>query len=276
MSVAVTSVLEPVRYRNQAAGRVLSVLLAFAGHVGARGCAELSRELGMNKNMVHRALTTLTAEGYLIRDSTGARYQLGPRLLTLPGGASHESDIVALARPALEQLHALTGESVYLSIIVGRNRVTVDDIQAQGTRVLRSARGHPVPLHCTKMSRVLLAHLTNTEIETYLSAAAPLARVNRFPDPPSENASGVWQDIAAIRAVPYVLWRNPYSSSAAYAIFPIRDASGRPHAILTIGGPRERFDLEQIQAQLPRMLAILEPLEREARIFPAPPFLAET
>jgi IclR family acetate operon transcriptional repressor len=275
MSVAEASAFEPVRYRNQATSRVLAVLLAFAGHVQARGVAELSRELGMNKNMVHRALTTLTAEGYLIRDASGARYQLGPLLLALPAGASHESDIVALARPALEQLHALTGESVYLSIIVGRNRVTVDDIQAQGARVLRSARGHPVPLHCTKMSRVLLAHLTDAEITSYLAASAPLARANRFPDPPSESESGVWQDIAAIRAAPYVLWRNPYASSAAYAIFPVRDASGRPHAILTIGGPRERFDLEQIQAQLPRMHAILEPLQREARLFPAPPFLAE-
>ncbi|HEY4264305.1 MAG TPA: IclR family transcriptional regulator [Micropepsaceae bacterium] len=275
MSLAEKSVPGPVRYRNQATGRVLSVLLAFTNSSQPRGVAELSRALGMNKNMVHRALTTLTAEGYLVRDVSGARYQLGPRLLTLPAGALHESDIVALARPALEQLHALTGESVYLSIIVGRNRVTVDDIQAQGARVLRSARGHPVPLHCTKMSRVLLAHLSDADIAAYLAAAAPLARASRFPDPPSESERGIWQDIAAIRAVPFLLWRNPHASSAAYAIFPVCDASGHPHAILTVGGPRERFDLAEIEARLPRMRAILEPLEREARLFPAPIFLAE-
>jgi IclR family KDG regulon transcriptional repressor len=275
MSLAEKSPAEPVRYRNRATSRVLDVLLAFAGPAQTRGVAELSRMLGMNKNMVHRALTTLIAEGYLVRDVSGTRYRLGPRLLTLPGDAFHESDIVALARPALEHMHALTGESVYLSIIVGRNRVTVDDIQGQGARVLRSARGHPVPLHCTKMSRVLLAYLSDAEIASYLKAAAPLARAARFPDPPSESGEGVWRDIAAIRSVPYVLWRNPHASSAAYAIFPVRDASGRPHAILTVGGPRERFDLREIEAQLPKMRAILEPLEREARLFPAPPFLTQ-
>ncbi len=273
MTLAEPAIPEPPRYRNQATQRVLSVLLAFAESGEPRGVTELSRALSMSKNMVHRALTTLTAEGYLTRDPSGERYQLGPRVLALGVGTSGETDIVALARPALEQLHALTAESVYLSIIVGHDRVTVDDIQAQGARVLRSQRGSPVPLHCTKMSRVLLAHLTDAEIAGYLAAAAPLRRPGRFPDPPSETAAGVWEDVRAIRAVPYVLWRNPLLSSAAYAIFPIRDAQARAHAIVTIGGPRERFDLPDIEALLPRMRAILEPLEREAQAFPAPPFL---
>jgi DNA-binding IclR family transcriptional regulator len=262
-------------YRNQATGRVLTVLLAFVGRHQPRGVSELARELGMNKNMVHRALTTLASDGYIARDKSGERYQLGFRLLALGATAAGESDIVALARPALEQLHALTGESVYLSIIVGRNRVTVDDIQAQGPRVLRSVRGHPVPLHCTKMSRVLLAHLGDSEVGAYLQAAAPLARPQRFPDPASETASAIWDDLLAIRRTPHVLWRNPHLSGAAYAIFPIRDEAERPHAILTIGGPVERFDLPRVEELLPRMRAILEPLEREARMFPAPPFMAE-
>jgi len=267
--------IAPQEYRNQAANRVFAVLLAFAGRHDSRGVSELSRELGTNKNRSDRALTTLVSSGYLTRDETGERYQLGFRLLALKTGVAGESDIVALARPALEQLHALTGESVYLSIIVGRNRVTVDDIQAQGPRVLRSARGSAVPLHVTKMSRVLLAHLPDAELGAYFRVAAPLARSMRFPDPPSETAGGIWDDIFAIRRQPYVLWRNPHRSSAAYAIFPILDASARPHAIITIGGPVERFDLPQIEEQLPSMRKIHELLEREARLFSAPPFVAE-
>ena len=262
------------RYRNQAAGRVLQVLAAFAGRAEPRGVTELARALGMNKNMVHRALTSLAEEGWLVRDASGERYRLGFRLFALDTGAASDFDIVALCRPVLEQLHRLTGESVYLSIVVGRDRVTVDDIQAQGPRVIRSQRGHPVPLHCTKMSRVLLAHLSDAEIGEYLAAAAPLRRPQRTPDPASETKAGVWADIRAIRAEPYLLWRNPHHSSAAYAIFPILDAGGRPHAIVTIGGPRERFDLPDIARLLPRMRAILEPLETQARLFPAAPFLA--
>jgi DNA-binding IclR family transcriptional regulator len=262
-------------YRNQAAGRVLKVLCAFAGRDRPLGVSELARELGFNKNMVHRALSTLVSERFLVRDATGERYQLGYRWLTFDVGEANAFDIVTLARPYLEQLHALTGESVFLSIIVGRNRVTVDDIQAQGPRVLRSRRGDPVPLHCTKMSRVLLAHLRDTQIDEYLRAASPLKRTLAFPDPPSATRNGVWKDIRKIRAAPYVLWRNPHLSSAAYAILPILDAEKRAHGIITIGGPRERFDLDQIEARLPRIVSILAPLESQAGSFAAPPFLTE-
>ena len=55
------------RYRNQAAQRVLAVLACFAGPERDLGVTELALRLGMNKNMVHRALTTLAAQGYVAK-----------------------------------------------------------------------------------------------------------------------------------------------------------------------------------------------------------------
>lgn len=256
------------RYRNQAAQRVLSVLSAFEGAEG-HGVTELARALGMSKTMVHRALATLLDEGFVTRDASGELYQLGYRVLTL-GGADSEFDLASLCRPALLRLHALTQESVYLSIIVGSSRVTIDEVLPPGPRVLRSLRGSPVPLHSTKMSRVLLAQLPDDEIARYLTGAVPLAAVQRFPDPQGETVAGVWEDIRAIRKSDHVVWRNPHMSSAAYAIFPLLDEGKRPHAIVTVGGPRERFDVERISMLLPRMLAIVAALQEHLRLFPAP------
>lgn len=47
------------------------------------------------------------------------------------------------------------------------------------------------------------------------------------------------------------------------------------HAIITIGGPRERFDIPQIEARLPEIRGVLESLEREARLIPAPVFVVD-
>jgi IclR family transcriptional regulator, KDG regulon repressor len=267
--------LDGVRYRNQATQRVLAVLSVFIGRDRVFGVSELSRMLGMSKNMVHRALTTLTGEGYLTRDASGQLYQLGYRVLELDAGATDEVDIGALCRPFLERLHTLTGESVYLAIIVGRSRVVVDAIQTHGPRVLRHTRGEPVALHCTKMSRVLLAYLSDGEIDAYLRAAAPLARAAPFPDPASETAEAVWADIHAIRQTRNVLWQNPQQHSATYAIFPILDHADRPHGIITVGGPWERFGMVRVEALLPAMTAILAPLDQQSRLFAAPPFLLD-
>lgn len=263
------------RYRNQAAQRVLAVLSAFAGPERSLGVSELARRLGTNKNMVHRALATLASEGYVMRDASGARYQIGYRVLMLAGDQD-EFDIRALCRPALEELHAFTGESVFLSIIVGRARVNVDWIEARGRRVSASQRGRSVPLHCTKMSRALLAFLDDGEIAAYLASAAPLTRYDAiFPETAGASAPDVWDDIAAIRRDGLVTWRNPQQYGANYVAFPILDGAGRPHALITVGGPLERFGSERIGALVAPMREILQPLHQHCRHIPAAPVFIE-
>jgi DNA-binding IclR family transcriptional regulator len=263
------------RYRNQAAQRVLAVLSAFGGPECDLGVTELAQRLGMNKNMVHRALTTLAAFGYLARDTSGTRYQLGYRVLTLAGD-DDAFDIRALCRPALEELHALTGESVFLSIIVGRARVNVDWIEARGRRVSASQRGRSVPLHCTTMSRALLACLDDREVAAYLASAAPLTRYDEiFPETAGATAQDVWDDVARVRRDGFVTWRNPQQYGANYIAFPLLDGAGRPHALITAGGPLERFGPERIAQLMPPMQAILQPLRQHCRNVAAAPVIIE-
>jgi DNA-binding IclR family transcriptional regulator len=275
MPVTIASRLDQkIQYRNQAAQRVLAVLSAFVGRDAVYGASELSRRLGMNKNMVHRALTTLAAAGYLVRDVSGRRYQLGYRVLELAGEETDEFDIRTLCRPVLEELHRLTGESVFLSIIVGKGRVNVDWIEGRGRRVSHSLRGRSVPLHCTKMSRMLLAYLSDGEIAAYLAGAAPLdSEADTFPDTVGMTAQSVWNDIKEIRGVSHIIWRNPRAFGGAYIAFPLLDNGGRPHAIITVGGPIERFSLARISSFARPIATILSPLQQQCRLFPAAPIL---
>jgi DNA-binding IclR family transcriptional regulator len=261
------------RYRNQAAQRVLAVLSCFAGPEPDLGVTELALRLGMNKNMVHRALTTLTAQGFVTRAADRSRYQLGYRVLTLAGD-DDAFDIRALCRPTLEELHALTAESVFLSIIVGRARVNVDWIEARGRRVSASQRGRSVPLHCTKMSRALLACLDDREIAAYLASAAPLTRHDEiFPETAGMTPQDVWDDIARVRRDGFVTWRNPQQYGANYIAFPLLDTQGRPHALITVGGPLERFGPARIAELMAPMRAILQPVAQHARHVAAAPVI---
>ena len=265
----------PTRYRNQAAQRVLAVLSCFAGPERDLGVTELALRLGMNKNMVHRALTTLAAQGFVTRAADRSRYQLGWRVLTLAGD-DDAFDIRALCRPALEELHALTGESVFLSIIVGRARVNVDWIEARGRRVSASQRGRSVPLHCTTMSRALLACLDDREIEAYLASAAPLTRHDEiFPETAGMTARDVWDDVARARRDGFITWRNPQQYGANYIAFPLLDRAGRPHALITVGGPLERFGPQRIAELMAPMRAILDPVAQHARHVAAAPVVIE-
>ena len=261
----------PPRYRNQAAQRVLAVLSAFNGPDVSLGVTELAHRLGTNKNMIHRALTTLAARGYVTRDPTGQRYQLGYRVLALHHD-DDEFDLRALCRPALEELHVLTGESVFLSIIVGRARVNVDWIEARGRRVSAGQRGRSVPLHCTTMSRALLACLDDREIADYLASAAPLTRYDAvFPETAGMTAQDVWDDVTRIRRAGFATWRNPQQYGANYVGFTLLDGAGRPHGMITVGGPYERFGPARVDALLPAMQTILAPVQLHCRNVAAAP-----
>ena len=190
----------------------------------------------------------------MARDAGGARYQLGYRVLALARRRRRRSTSARSCRPALEELHALTGESVFLSIIVGRSRVNVDWIEARGRRVSASQRGRSVPLHCTTMSRALLAYLDDREIADYLASAAPLTRYDAiFPEtagtPPRRTCGTTSR---AMRRDGFVTWRNPQQYGANYIAFPLLDGADRPHALITVGGPLERFGPQRIAELMPR------------------------
>lgn len=259
-------------YRNQATRRVLDLLAGFAGSEPSYGVSELSRATGMNKNMVHRMLATLVETGYVVRDASGQRYQLGYRVLDLRV-EDEGLDLRVLCRPTLEELHRATRESVFLSIIVGASRVNIDWIEAEGRRVSFGERGRSAPLHNNKMSRLLLAYLRDPEIDDYLAAAAPLDQFQNVTlDSESTSVERIWRDIRAMRGASHLCWRSAGRFSAAYISFPIPGSDGRLHGIITIGGPVERFDPEEAVGLEP-VRASIESLQRRARIFTPPPFM---
>lgn len=268
-----TAKTEPATYRNQAAQRVLNVLDAFSERVEPVTPSELSSELGMSKNMIHRALVLLEDEGLVVRTHAGNSYQIGPRVLTFSTEEDdEEDDVVAIARPYMEQIAELTDESVFLGIIVGRNRVVIDKIEGTGRRVAHSQRGLAVPLHVGQASRMLLAHLSDEEIKAYLRVARPLAEYgDLFAAAATETNEHVWADIRTIRDNGYIEWRSPQQYGGAYIAFPVLDSDNRSQAVISVGAPLERMSEERMEELRPRLQRIMADLNRRSHLLPPLP-----
>jgi DNA-binding IclR family transcriptional regulator len=121
------------------------------------------------------------------------------------------------------------------------------------------------------MSRLLLAHLSDAEIEEYLARAAPLDQLDAlFPDAGVTTAESVWADIRQMRGADHITWRSAKQFGAAYVAFPVPGVDGRLHAIVTIGGPMERFDPERAAA-LDEIKSTIERLRQRCLAFVPPP-----
>ena len=251
---------------NLAGARVLGILATFIGKDAPVGVTHLSRRLGISKNMAFRALDTLTDLGYLVRDASGTGYDIGWRALTLLAGAEEEPDIRSLCRPFLERLYSLTQETVYLSVIVGRHQLVVDGVEAAGVRVGYTPRNLLVPLHAGPASRTLLSFLNDDEVADYIKSALPL---KRFTETTITDPDLLWTEVRLVRRRGYATGYGDHYLGATYIGFPVLDASGRPHAAVSIAAPAERLTPARLQQMLPSILEIIGDLNEVSRLYPA-------
>ena len=112
----------PRRGHGQSADRVLTVLdhLATARAATFSGIASA---LGLPNSSAHDLLQTMVRRGYLEYDPQGRTYGLGLRLWQVAQTYAGHRDLVAVARPVMEELVAVTGETVQLARLDGVENV---------------------------------------------------------------------------------------------------------------------------------------------------------
>jgi DNA-binding IclR family transcriptional regulator len=265
-AVAPTVVEEPevdTRAYNVATTRIFDVLAKFVFEKPDFGVTELSKSLGMTKNMIYRALATLVEQGFLMRDDSGRRYQLSYRVLEFQNPNFPLPDIRTVARPFLERLHLATGQTVQLSVRAGDGQVVIDGVEGQGVLISRTKLGQHFPLHASTPSRAILASLSDEEIEAYLRRNSPL---QRFTDRTLTTRKEILGEVSTIRARGYALSLEDYNLGNVGVSFAIESSDGTPHCAITIGG----FPTAEIRngdAFVQTALPIIDQLRAVARLY---------
>jgi DNA-binding IclR family transcriptional regulator len=250
------------REHNKATARILRVLSTFVAEADDFGVSELNQRLGMTKNMVHRALTTLVEQGYLVRNKAG-RYELSYRILELQNLAQAEPDFRALAAPFMRQLYELTGESVSLAVRADDFTVFIDAVETRKLGAWRTQIGALRPLHASTSGRVILSSLRDEDINAYIERRTPM-RLTR-PTGVMKPAD-LWRSIHAIRQRGYEIARRGANPVMVAAAFPIEGAEASLHGAIAVGGPEERFDPEGPQIG-PSLHALVDELRARTRLY---------
>jgi DNA-binding IclR family transcriptional regulator len=116
--------------------------------------AELTTRTALPRATVHRLAAALELHGLLRRDDAG-RYELGLGLVSLGQAAAERFPLVDLARPVLDDLRAVTGESVQLFVREGAQRRCVVSLESpHGLRWI-VPQGSLLPLDVGSAGRVL-------------------------------------------------------------------------------------------------------------------------
>ncbi len=133
----------------------IRVLDAVAESVEPCTLGDLVEATGLPKATAHRLAAALEVHGLLRRDPDG-RYLLGVRLIGLGRAAAEDWPLAEVARPALEELRTVTGESVQLYRRDGEHRVCVVSLESPHELRTIVPQGSRLPLGLGSAGRILV------------------------------------------------------------------------------------------------------------------------
>ncbi len=149
----------------QSIARAFTVLETVARAEHPVGVTEISEASGVPTGTVYRMARTLTELGYLRKDGR-SKYTIGGRVLVLTKASTDY--VAALARPHLDELAALFGETVALGTL--QDDAIMYLAQAAGRRTIRmfTSLGERIHPHCTAIGKALLADREDAEVQALL------------------------------------------------------------------------------------------------------------
>lgn len=145
--------------------KVLAIMEVFETSRRALSLTEVAEAAGLPLSTTHRLVNELVDWGMLSRGPNGG-IQLGLRLWAIAQNAGRQ--LRETARPFIQDLFSLTGETSQLAVRDGSTALYIDRVY--GTkRIARASRvGGRLPLHATAVGKVILAFSEPWVREAYL------------------------------------------------------------------------------------------------------------
>lgn len=202
---------------------------------------EISRAVNLPRTTVYRILHTLVAA-----DVVTPAYQPGSRLIRWASQALQHTGFSDIVIPILQDLVGQFRQTTSVYIRTGAARICVH--RMEGLEPLRHyvPIGVPFPLHVGSAGRVLLAWLPAEQRAGLLAESRRWSGLSALSDQPD------WQQIVAVGWAATLGERDPALASISVPIF---DASNQVMAALSISGPKERFNDEQIHTMAIALVA---------------------
>jgi DNA-binding IclR family transcriptional regulator len=194
--------------------------------------AQLAEQLGEPRSSVYRLLASLSDVGFVETGSARGTYRLGLKLFQLGSRVAQRFDVRQLALPAMERIHEITEQTVFLCVRRDDDAVCIERLNGMHVQTLALLLGGTLPLHVGAAPEVLLAFETDEFRESYLSRDS----FRRFTPKTPVTAQKVRLELEEIRRLGYAVSDEDVTLGVAALGAPIFDHTDRIRAALSISG----------------------------------------
>ncbi|MFD1234053.1 IclR family transcriptional regulator C-terminal domain-containing protein [Pseudonocardia benzenivorans] len=199
-----------------------------------------------------RCLLTLADLGYVSYD--GKYFRPTPRMMRLSTVYASTASLPVLAQPCLEAVHDQLDETASLAVLDGDEALFVARVEAArivsaGVRV-----GSALPLHASATGRVLLAGMSDEELDERLRRARPQQTTPNT----LLTVADIRDRVHKVRSEGVAYTDEELEYGMRTMAVPVSDATGRTQAAMAVSVFSARVSMERLQGEF------LDVLRRQA------------
>ncbi len=221
-------------YTIASVSRALKILKLFDEKNAEMTLTEISVKMDITKSSAMRALYTCEQEGFVRYDSATKKYKLGIQIFKLCNTAYDFLDLKQISPQYLKPLVEETKLVAHLGILEDSKGVIINKIWPQesvNSIAMLSGVGKDIPLHCTGIGKILLAHLNSTHKEKVLKNYI----LEKHTETTITNKEELYKELEKVKQNGYAENNGEREAYIRCIAYPIRDFNGVVAALSLTG-----------------------------------------
>jgi DNA-binding IclR family transcriptional regulator len=215
--------------------------------------SELASASGIPKSTASRLVSALERRGLVEQDGERGRLRPGPAILRVAERSMLERSVVELARPFLDSLAQVSGETINLAVPARAGVEHVAQVDSKHFLGAGQWLGRSVDYHCTAVGKLFMAFGRATMPARPLTQMTPTTIV----DPARLRA-----ELEEVRREQFATAVDELEIGLAAIAAPVRGAGKEVIAALSISGPTTRMTPARIAELKPILMAEAAALSR--------------
>ncbi len=230
------------QYQVRALDRALDILELYSLGEPELRLSDISARLGLSPSTALRMLSVLERRGYVERSAETGGYRLGVRTLELGGIYLQTTSLVALAEPYMRDLVRECNQTANLAVLEHAEVVHLAVVPPNRFVRVQTGVGQRASAHSTGLGKALLADLSEGELEGLVTHHG----LPRHTDRTITSLGALRAHLRQVRERGYALDEEESEIGLRCVAAPIRDATNRAIAAVSISGPALEFNEENL------------------------------
>jgi IclR family KDG regulon transcriptional repressor len=212
--------------------RALAILEFIAHKSGGLTNAEIGAHFDVASSTTSYILSRLEREGYLRRDPSNGRYEMGLKIVALSHGALRDMGLRRTAEPILHRLSSETKTSALIGVLERGRVMIVDKVEKPDLARIDIDIGVRYPAHSTALGKVLLAHLPERQLVNLFNHYG-LAKTS---PKTIDSRSRLLEELRTVQKQGYAVSDGELYLGIRAVAAPIFDAGGEVSAAVSVTG----------------------------------------